>query len=72
MTELAVTELKLGNAIPALSGTEFKNLDEKMLLSTPDICGLWIKQQQKFGTDIWYSLKILSIAWHFFQTIFDH
>jgi hypothetical protein len=52
ITELAVTELKLGNAIPALSGTEFKNLDEKMHLSTPDICGLWIKQQQKFGTDI--------------------
>ena len=28
---------RLGNAI---SGTELKNLAEKMLLSTPDICGL--------------------------------
>ena len=27
---------------PALSGTELKNLDEKMLLSTLDICGLGI------------------------------
>ena len=34
------SKLRLGNAIFG----ELKNLDEKMLLSTPDICGLWIKQ----------------------------
>jgi hypothetical protein len=45
-----IAKLRLGNA---LFGTEMKNLDEKMLLSTPDICGLWIKQlSYKFGTYI--------------------
>jgi hypothetical protein len=37
--------MRLGNAIfPALSGTELNNFDEKMLLSTPENCGLWVKQ----------------------------
>jgi hypothetical protein len=39
------SKMRLGNAIfPALSGTELNNFDEKMLLSTPENCGLWVKQ----------------------------